>query len=229
MDATADISFFLSRCEREFTATEIILTAANKIHADGLRRCCTQVARWALSKGRDWVIIQWAGDGGKPYRIPSWYASMESRPDEIKMSINEQPSERLEQMLVIPELGLDFNGIYYNEHPILFYDFEDGDIIFANLEAVRAQQKKAKQLIGSSGASLNFPEEFERRVNRVWQGEQLRSYENEAMRWWREPDSGIYRRKRMQFVSNAGKTNFLGTECWYSHTVSAVDTGRFVG
>jgi hypothetical protein len=42
-------------------------------------------------------------------------------------------------------------------------------------------------------------------------------------------DNVLYRRKRIQFVSNAGKTNFLGTECWYSHTVNAVDTGRFVG
>ncbi len=89
---TVTVDFFLSRCEREFTTTEIILTAADKFHAEGLRRCC-----------------------------------------------------------------------------------------------------------------------------------------NEAMRWWRDSDSGIYRRKRMQFVSNAGKTNFLGTECWYSHTVNAVDTGRFVG
>ena len=223
------VDFFLSRCEREFTATEIILTAADKFHAEGLRRCCIDVAKWAVSKGRDWVVIQWAGDGGKPYRIPSWYASMESQPDEIKMSIADENPEGLEQMLVIPDLGLDFNGVYYNEHPILFYDFEDGDIVFANLAAVRAQQKKAKQLIGSSGASLNFPEEFERRIERVRGGELLRNYENEAMRWWRDPDSGIYRRKRMQFVSNAGKTNFLDTECWYSHTISAVDTGRFVG
>jgi len=163
------------------------------------------------------------------YQVIGSLYSMESRPDEIKMSMADENPEGLEQMLVIPELGLDFNGVYYNEHPILFYDFEDGDIVFANLAAVRAQQKKAKQLIGSSGASLNFPEEFERRVERVWGGELLRNYENEAMRWWRDPDSGIYRRKRMQFVSNAGKTNFLGTECWYSHTVNAVDTGRFVG
>ncbi len=194
------VDFFLSRCEREFTPTEIILTAADKFHAEGLRRCCIDIAKWAVSKGKDWVIIQWAGDGGKPYRIPCWYASMENPSDKITMSIADENPQGLEQMLIIPELGLDFNGVYSNEHPILFYDFEDGDIVFANLAAVQAQQKKAKQLIGSSGASLNFPEEFERRVERIWNGECLRNYENEAMRWWCDPNSGTYRRKRMQFV-----------------------------
>lgn len=227
MDVTVD--FFISRCEREFTPTEIILTASDRFHAEGLRRCCVELAKWALSKGRDWVVVQWNGDEGKPYRIPTWYASMENRPAVAKLAMSNENPQGIEQELVIPELGLDFNGVYHNPHPILFYDFEDGDIVFANLEAVRAQNKKAKQLIGSSGASLNFPEEFERRVARVWGGERLNGYENEAMRWYQDPESKVYRRKRMQFVSNAGRVSFLGTECWYSHTVQAVDTGKFVG
>jgi hypothetical protein len=75
---TIDLTFFLSRCEREFTPTEIVLTAADNFHAEGLRRCCVELAKWALSKGRDAVVVQWAGDGGNPYRIPTWYASLES-------------------------------------------------------------------------------------------------------------------------------------------------------
>lgn len=75
---TIDLSFFLSRCEREFTPTEIILTATDNFHAEGLRKCCVELAKWALSKGRDAVVVQWAGDKGSPYRIPSWYASLES-------------------------------------------------------------------------------------------------------------------------------------------------------
>lgn len=159
---------------------------------------------------------------------------MPSSPTESE-ALPSQPANNLGQQvpaantnLVIPELDLDFNGIYYNEHPILFFDFEDGDIIFANLAAVRAQNKKLKKLLGSSAASLNFPEELERRTLRVWRGEQLREYENEAMRWFWDEQLKIYRRKRMRFTSNAGKINFAGTDCWYSHTVNAEDTGRFV-
>jgi hypothetical protein len=75
---TIDLTFFLSRCEREFTPTEIVLTAADNFHAEGLRRCCVELAKWALAKERDVVIVRWAGDGGNPYRIPTWYASLES-------------------------------------------------------------------------------------------------------------------------------------------------------
>jgi hypothetical protein len=85
MDVDAAADFFLSRCEREFTATEIILTASDYLHAQGLRCCCVELAEWALSKGRDWVIVRWAEDEGKPYRIPSWYATAHSQSGENTM------------------------------------------------------------------------------------------------------------------------------------------------
>lgn len=113
MDVTVDVSFFLSRCEREFTATEIILTAANKVHADGLRRCCVQIAKWAVSKGRDWVIIHWAGDGGKPYRIPSWYASIEKPQSGANpMPIERQPISELTNAQIEQIAGANFLVIH---------------------------------------------------------------------------------------------------------------------
>lgn len=83
---TIDLTFFLSRCEREFTPTEIVLTAADNFHAEGLRRCCVELAKWALAKERDVVVVRWAGDGGNPYRIPTWYASLESSTPNVNES-----------------------------------------------------------------------------------------------------------------------------------------------
>ncbi len=50
-----DIEFFISRAEREVDHqhNRVILTARNKVHADGLRRCCVEVAQWANGKDKE--------------------------------------------------------------------------------------------------------------------------------------------------------------------------------
>lgn len=69
-----DASFFISRAEREFDHqnNQIILTARDKVHADGLKQCCVEVARWA--EGKD-TFIHWAEDQGQPYRVPGSLAN----------------------------------------------------------------------------------------------------------------------------------------------------------
>lgn len=69
-----DANFFISRAEREFDHQndQIILTARDKVHADGLKQCCVEVARWA--GGKD-TFIHWAEDEGQPYRIPGFLAN----------------------------------------------------------------------------------------------------------------------------------------------------------
>lgn len=237
---TTDLEFYLERCQLlEINDSEVVLKAVSRWVAEGLRRCSAQAALWVQGKyRRDVVVVRWPDDEGSPYTIYSWLAGSMGVRNSIDSSLSKDCSSQLKPSLVevigqsseliILELGLDFNGIYYNEHPIFFYDFEDGDIVFANLAAVRAQNKKLKKLLGSSGASLNFPDEFEKRIERVWNGEVLSNYENEAMRWFLNPESNRYHRKRMKFVSNAGRISFGDTECWYSHTIYAEDTGRFV-
>lgn len=232
---TADINFWLGYCKPpQVTESKVILEALTFLVAEGLRRSSVELALWVkCNYHRDLAIVKWPGDGGKPYEIYSWFASSIAgfhESDESNQPLFSSQKAQINHLenLVIPELGLDFDGIYYNEHPIFFYDFEDGDIVFANLAAVRAQNKKLKKLLGSSGASLNFPDEFEKRIERVWNREILTNYENEAMRWFLNPESGRYHRKRMKFVSNAGRISYGDTECWYSHTVYAEDTGKFV-
>jgi hypothetical protein len=111
MDAT--VEFFISRCEREFTPKEIVLTAADKLHAEGLRRCCVEVAKWAVSKGRDLVIIQWAGDGGRPYHIPSWYASMTPNQKGASTVTNERcPIDEMTNAEIERVAGADFLALH---------------------------------------------------------------------------------------------------------------------
>jgi hypothetical protein len=64
-----DANFFISRAEREFDSqnNRIILTARDRFHADGLRHCCLDVAKWA--GGKD-TLIHWSEDKGLPYVIP---------------------------------------------------------------------------------------------------------------------------------------------------------------
>jgi hypothetical protein len=47
-----DAEFFIPRVEREVDHqhNRVILTDRNKVHADGLRRCCMEVAQWANGK-----------------------------------------------------------------------------------------------------------------------------------------------------------------------------------
>jgi hypothetical protein len=64
-----DAEFFISRAEREVDIhNRVILTARDRVHADGLRRCYREVAQWA--KGKE-TIIRWGSDPKGFYRIPS--------------------------------------------------------------------------------------------------------------------------------------------------------------
>lgn len=69
-----DANFFISRAERwhDQQHNRIILNARDKVHADGLRRCCVEVAQWA--SGKD-TIVHWSGDEGEPYEIPARLAN----------------------------------------------------------------------------------------------------------------------------------------------------------
>lgn len=86
-----DAEFFISRAEREFDRqrNRIILNARDKVHADGLRRCCVEVAIWA--KGRD-TLIRWSGDEGKPYQIPAHLATY-AKPSQLVLTAQSEPNE----------------------------------------------------------------------------------------------------------------------------------------
>ncbi len=236
-DAEIELDIYLRHCDKiEFPENKVlILTAAQEIVGEGLCRATEKVRKWLASQGLERVYLYYPGCKGEPYEFDCSFAekslkatlessSQSNTPFKATMPVGFDV-ETSEIPLIIPELGLDFNGVWLNEHPILFYAFEDGQILFANIKAQEAQQKTLQQLQKNTGHALNFSEEYESRVKRVWEREQLRDYENEGMRFYRDPETGFYRRKEMKFVSNAGRINFSGTECWYSHTTNAVETG----
>ena len=69
----------LALCEKEFTPTEIILTTKNRFHAERLSFCVVELAKWLIEQGRKEVLIRWPGDEGNPYRVPRWYAFLDSK------------------------------------------------------------------------------------------------------------------------------------------------------
>jgi hypothetical protein len=239
-EAEIDLDIYLQHCEKiEFPDNKVlVLNAPQEIVGEGLCRATEKVSDWLASKGWERVLLYYPGCNGKPYEFDNSFAH---KPLKTTLEFSSQASSPLqptmpigfssntdEILFFIPELGLDFNGVWYNEHPILFYAFEDGQILFANIKAQQAQQKTLQQLQKNTGHALNFSEEYERRVQRVWAREQLRDYENKGMRFYRDPETGFYRRKEMKFISNAGRINFSRTECWYSHTTNAEETGVVV-
>lgn len=241
MGAETELNLYLQHCDKlEFHDKGIlILNAAQEFVSEGLCHATEQVSQWLSSEGWKRALLYYPGCKGVPYEFDSAFAEKvlatsstlqnQSNSPQFQATMpTELQDNESEIPLVISELGLDFNGIWLNEHPILFYAFEDGQILFANIKAQEAQQKTLAQLQRNTGHALNFSEEYERRVNRIWVGERLREYENEGMRFYRDNETGFYRRKQMKFVSNAGRINFNGIECWYSHTTNAEQTGKIV-
>lgn len=79
-----DAEFFISRAEREVDRinNRVILTARDKVHADGLRRCCIEVAQWANGKE---TIIRWTGGKDLSYRIPAFLAHY-TKPSQLSVA-----------------------------------------------------------------------------------------------------------------------------------------------
>ncbi len=80
-DNPTDAEFFLSRCEREFDphSGELLLLARNAIHALGLRRCSSDVARWALKRGYKKASVTWSACNAKTYFFDPWMAQEENQ------------------------------------------------------------------------------------------------------------------------------------------------------
>jgi len=90
-----DADFFISRAEREIDSqhNRVILTARNRVHADGLRMCCVAVAQWA--KGKE-TIIRWEGNQKHFYRIPSFLAH-HAKPSGLSLSTSDQSASQHEK------------------------------------------------------------------------------------------------------------------------------------
>lgn len=202
-------NFFISRCQSSFTDTEIILFAPDKLTAEGIRLGATSVAQWALNQGRQQVVVYWPGCN-KPYQIPALFAIPTK---ESNMSA-----------AIIPQIDFDLNQLYRTPNPVYITQLSDQTLLWANPAALRAQGKTPKDFLGENAAALNDPSELEYRDRMLrTSNHQLTEYEYSALRWYREQDSGLWLRKRMNFCSNFSIINYLDVPCRLGVVLSAED------
>ena len=131
--------------------------------------------------------------------------------------------------LFIPEIEVDLNLLYNNPLPVYINQLSDQKVLFANPAALKAQGKKPAEFLGESAAALNDPEELEYRDSLVIKDGFINEYQYSALRWYRDPETNFWRRKRMNFCSNFRQINYLGEECRLAIVLEAIDTGKTVG
>ena len=131
--------------------------------------------------------------------------------------------------LVIPELDFDLNEVYRSPNPVYITQLSDQSVLFTNLAGLAAQSKTPKEFQGENAASLAWGDELLRREGLLRNNNGLLTdYEYQGLRWFKDPDSGLWRRKLMNFVSEFRLVNFLGISCRMGTTLSAELTGTIV-
>lgn len=150
---------------------------------------------------------------------------------EIKSEQSESPSTNQSQpslplpqppevpALVIPELDVDLNAIYTDLRPVYITQISNQKVLFANIAALRAQNKTPEEFLGESAFALNDPEELMERDLRISEAS-LNEYSYQGFRWYKT-EEGQWLLCRMDFVSNFRKINFLGIECRLGMVLSA--------
>lgn len=130
--------------------------------------------------------------------------------------------------LIVPELDLDFNTLYFNSNPVYISDLTDGSMLFANPQALTAQQKNLPDFLRTA-AALDNPEDLAYRTKllcEVGGTGRLTDFEYKGYRWFKEQDTGIYRLKEMNFVSFFARVSLFNTDCRLAITLSAEPTGK---
>lgn len=148
----------------------------------------------------------------------------------LKNRVPEEGSTSNDGYLIVPELDLDFNALYFNPNPVYITDLTDGSMLFANPQALTAQQKNLPDLLRTA-AALDNPEDLAYRTKllcEVGGTGRLTDFEYKGYRWFKEPDTGIYRLKEMNFVSFFARVSLFNTDCRLAITLSAEPTGKIL-
>lgn len=131
----------------------------------------------------------------------------------------------------IPELNFDFYALYRSKNPVYITEMSTQKVLFANPSALMSQGKTPSEFIGESAYLLNDPDELEQRDKFLVEPEgtgELTNYEYGGWRWHRDEESGLWRLKRMNFVSSFRVVNFLNAQCRLGEVLSAEETGHVV-
>lgn len=117
---------------------------------------------------------------------------------------------------------IDWNAIQSHDRPVYVSQLDSQQNLYLNNAAFTAQSAKPpSDFLRSTAHELNYDDELVKRCYHLRQDAHLIEYEYEALRWFRDPDSALWIRRRMQFISNFYKIVYLGQDCWLGEVLWA--------
>lgn len=199
----ATVEFYLKFCDREFTSTEVILKTQTPIVVEALIKKSVDVARWAIDRGKELVLIYLEGCK-EPYVIESWLAMASSNP-----TADPNPRRIIQQMLglkppdvLVPELNISRREADNQEKAVYLTRHYDHTILYANPFALRANNKAPEDMIGKDCVALWEDDVLVTLDNRLRNDKRLTEYEYPGLRWVTDEEGRSWRRVPFIFVSN---------------------------
>jgi hypothetical protein len=187
-----------------------------------------KVSLSASQRGYEEILI-YCEDGNR-YPIPAYSnsssVSSSSAPDPQEnepSSVNDkstsiQPSRLLE----IPVEELNLFHLENSRLATYINVIETTKKLYVNPAGANAQGMPPDRFLSiNSCLDLNDPPEFERRMDLVVRDRILTAYENEAWRWYFDPEAGRFRLKRMKFIADFRFIRYAGQNCWLGQVLQA--------
>lgn len=170
------------------------------------------------------VEISWGGKGSLRFTPEMVRRSVEATPgpEQPRKSSRKKPPEQKIRGIIRSATDLDWNAIINGENPVYISQMEDQHNLFINTAAVSAQSgKPPKEFLAATAHALNSEEELQNRCKFLLRDGSMTEYDYRALRWYRDPESGIWVRKHMDFISNFWKIDYLGQPCWMVEVLEA--------
>lgn len=207
-------SLFLQDCKIALTDRSFNIYCPSDLVALGLKQAAKDLAKWAQTFKKQCVLIFSPEYPDYPFHVSAAIANSDEESTGTTMNI------------VIPSLSIDLNEAYNSDKPNYITSLRDRTVLWCNPAALIANQKTLRQFVGENAASLNEPEELDKRCEMLSGGDRLIDYSYRAYRWFLEEGTGIYRRKQMDFISSFSPiADFFGEPCYHSVVLSAEATG----
>ncbi|MGI0488871.1 hypothetical protein ACN4EK_25955 [Pantanalinema rosaneae CENA516] len=123
---------------------------------------------------------------------------------------------------------IEWNAIHLSSNPTYITQLSDQHNLYLNQAAVLAQSgKPPAEFLSSTAHTLNYEDELVTRCGHIKTDGFLTEYSYEAMRWFQD-ESGLWVRRRMRFVSNFWRVEYLGQDCWLGEVLQAEALNQFV-
>ena len=149
-------------------------------------------------------------------------------PQMVQRSIVSEETVKTSQGSVQARFDIDLNTLYQGANPVYINDLQTQTNLWCNTAALQAQGKKPQEfLIVQSAFALNYEDELDNRCRQLRNDGRLVEYAYQALRWFQETDTSIWRRRKMQFVSNFWKVEYLSEQCWLGEVLQATPLEQF--